>query len=147
MISMKRLLSALVLVFSLSAAGVYVWKFSQKNAPTPTPPEVVKDNETLPPLMAENAAEPSIIVTDEEVRATRERMLSSSKSGLVMSEEDVRKMLEKRKKEEMKGAENPLQKLAPEAEDLVPSTKSPGRAITPEGLRRGVDAIQRKPLR
>lgn len=140
--SMKRLPSALVLVFSISAAGIYVWKSSQKNPPSPVSQKVAEANKTLPPVMAENTAEPQIIVSDEEVRNAREMMMKSSKSGLIMDEEDVRQMLEKQKQEEMKRNGNHTQRVAPKPEELAPSSKNPGRAVTREELHRALESME-----
>jgi hypothetical protein len=94
MFDMKRLLPAIVLVFSLSAMGLYVWKSSQKGKVTAAEEKATTD------ASQGDFLEPKIIVTDEEVRATRDAMMSTSKSGLIMSEEDIRKMLEEEKKAE-----------------------------------------------
>ena len=124
---MRRLLPGIVLLFSLSAAAVYVWKSSQKEKLIPTVEKNVEDK------TKGDLVEPKIVVTDEEVRATRELMLSSSKSGLIMSEEDVRKMLEEKKKAEIEGPPVPL---APDVNDLAPSSKNPNRAITRDDIKK-----------
>ena len=127
MYHMKRLLPGIVLLFSLSAATVYVWKSSQKDKVNPTVEKNVEDK------AKGDFVEPKIVVTDEEVRATRELMLSSSKSGLIMSEEDVRKMLEEKKKAEIEGPPVPL---APDVNDLASSSKNPNRAITRDDIKK-----------
>ena len=133
---MKRILPVAVLLFSLSAAGVYVWKSSQKDKVMPAKQEATAD-----PSQGD-FVEPKIIVTDEEVRARREAMMSTSKSGIIMSEEDVRKMLEEQKKAAQKNHQ--LFPTVPDADDLAPSSKSPGRAISPEELRKQIESIQQQ---
>lgn len=135
MFDMKRLLPAVVLVFSLSAMGVYVWKSSQKGKVT-----AAEEKATTDPSQGD-FLEPKIIVTDEEVRATRDVMMSTSKSGLIMSEEDVRKMLEEQKKAAKAGT---LVPTVPDTDDLAPSSKNPGRAISPEELKEQIESIQQQ---
>ena len=132
---MKRLLPAIVLVFSLSAMGLYVWKSSQKGKVTAAEEKATTD------ARQGDFLEPKIIVTDEEVRATRDAMMSTSKSGLIMSEEDIRKMLEEEKKAEKAGPPVPA---VPDADDLAPSSKNPGRAISPEQLKEQIESIQQQ---
>lgn len=81
-----KLLKIPVLLFTVSAAGMYVWHASRKNAVPPAEPAATNDFTSPMPG--------GRVVTDEEVRATREKMLKSSKSGLVMNDEDIRRMLE-----------------------------------------------------
>jgi hypothetical protein len=135
MFDMKRLLPAIVLVFSLSAMGLYVWKSSQKGKVTAAEEKATTD------ASQGDFLEPKIIVTDEEVRATRDAMMSTSKSGLIMSEEDIRKMLEEEKKAEKAG---PTVPAVPDADDLAPSSKNPGRAISPEQLKEQIESIQQQ---
>lgn len=134
---MKRILPVAVLLFSLSAAGVYVWKSSQKEKVIPATEKTVAAD-----LSQADVVEQKIVVTDEEVRARREAMMSTSKSGIIMSEEDVRKMLEEQKKAAQKN--HPLFPTVPDADDLAPSSKSPGRAISPEELRKQIESIQQQ---
>lgn len=138
MLVMKRLLPVVVLLFSLSAAGVYVWKSSQKKTEIPAVKESVVDKDL------NDFGQPEIVVTDEEVRATRDAMMSTSKSGIIMSEEDVRKMLEERKKGERDAPINPIMPEMPDVDDLAPSSKNPGRAISPEELRKQIESIQQQ---
>jgi hypothetical protein len=135
MFDMKRLLPAVVLVFSLSAMGLYVWKSSQKGKVTAAEEKATTD------ASQGDFLEPKIIVTDEEVRATRDAMMSTSKSGLIMSEEDVRKMLEEEKKAEKAGPPVPA---VPDTDDLAPSSKNPGRAISPEQMKELIESIQQQ---
>ena len=104
--NMKNTLAkALVLLFSIAAVSCFVWNASQRNK------GAVAD--AAKPVSG--AAEKKPTVTDEEVKAARETMLRSSKSGIIMSEEDTRKMLEER----LEQKKTP----APKAEDLAPSSK------------------------
>lgn len=73
----------------------------------------------------------------------RDEMLSSSKSGLIASDAEIRRMLEASKNNEEFEL---FPKTKPEQNDLAPSSKNPGRTITPEGLRRGIDAMKRQAL-
>lgn len=54
-------------------------------------------------------------VTDEEVKRTRDMMMSTSKSGIIMSDDKIREMLEDQKKEELNQKSKP---------HLMPSSKS-----------------------
>jgi hypothetical protein len=106
----------LVLFFSIAALSCFVWKASQRNK------EAAAD--AAKPVNA--VAEKKPTVTDEEVKAARETMLRSSKSGIIMSEEDTRKMLEER----LEQKKTP----APKAENLAPSSKVM-RIVSPDGLK------------
>jgi hypothetical protein len=112
----NTLVKALVLLFSIAAVSCFVWNASQRNKGATA--------DAAKPASA--AAEQKPTVTDEEVKAARETMLRSSKSGRIMSEEDTRKMLEDRL-EQRKNA-------APKAEDLAPSSKVM-RIVSPDGLK------------
>ena len=48
-------------------------------------------------LEEENDTTPTPVVTDEEVRVMKESMLSTSKSGIIMQDGDIRKILEAQK--------------------------------------------------
>jgi hypothetical protein len=115
--NMKNTLGkVLVLLFSIVAACCFVWNASQRNKGAAV--------DAAKPVSV--AAEQKPRVTDEEVKAARETMLRSSKSGIIMSEEDTRKMLE----EQLEQRKN----RAPKAEDLAPSSKVM-RIVSPDGLR------------
>jgi hypothetical protein len=110
----KSLNKFLVIAIAVTGMGCYVWNANRKqqeaakNAPPPaaaTPPATKE---------AKPLSEKPVVVTDEEVKASRKAMLSSSKSGRIMGEEDARKMLEKQKRIEFQ----------PSANDLAPSSKS-----------------------
>lgn len=66
-------------------------------AVSPKSGPVVTDDELR--KMVEDPAEAK--VTDEDVKRTRDTMMSTSKSGRIMSDDQIRKMLEERKKEEL----------------------------------------------
>lgn len=110
---MKILLKLLAVVVALTGISVYVWNANRQQQ---------ANVEAAP---AENIASPAIVeepkVTDAEVEAARDTMLRSSKSGMIMSVEDTRAMLEERKRQEKQ----------PQAGDLVPSSKSI-RILSPE---------------
>lgn len=106
----------LVLFFSIAALSCFVWKASQRNK------EAAAD--AAKPVNA--VAEKKPTVTDEEVKAARETMLRSSKSGIIMSEEDTRKMLEER----LEQKKTP----APKAENLAPSSKVM-RIVSPDEIK------------
>jgi hypothetical protein len=112
----KTLVKALVLLFSIAAVSCFVWNASQRNKGAAA--DAAKPVNT--------AAEKKPTVTDAEVKAARETMLRSSKSGRIMSEEDTRKMLEER----LEQKKTP----APKAEDLAPSSKVM-RIVSPDGLK------------
>ncbi|MFM2170987.1 MAG: hypothetical protein RI957_1216 [Verrucomicrobiota bacterium] len=122
--NVKNTLSkCLVLLFSIAAASCFVWKASQRNkGPAADAGKSIRAADEQKPM-----------VTDEEVRAARETMLRSSKSGIIMSEEDTRKMLE----EQLEQRGNP----APQAEDLAPSSKVM-RIVSPEEIKE----VQKKNL-
>lgn len=115
--NMKNTLGkVLVLLFSIAAVSCFVWNASQRNKGAAA--------DAAKPIHA--AAEKKPTVTDAEVKAARETMLRSSKSGIIMSEEDTRKMLEER----LEQKKTP----APKAEDLAPSSKVM-RIVSPDGLK------------
>jgi hypothetical protein len=69
-------------------------------------------------------------VTEEEVKRKRDAMLSTSKSGVIMSDDKIREMLENEKKEELKYKKNP---------NLIPSSKSPIRLLEPQDVERIIE--------
>ena len=108
---------------SISAASVLVWnatrdqkpeeveekqeedKISPKKMQGSSKARVVIDPENIIEITQEETGESQktphsdSTVTDEEVKRMREAMLSTSKSGKVMSDDQIREMLEERKKE------------------------------------------------
>lgn len=112
----NTLVKALVLFFSIAAVSCFVWNASQR----------YKGATADAAKPASAAAKQKPTVSDEEVKAARETMLRSSKSGRIMSEEDTRKMLEERL-EQRKNA-------APKAEDLAPSSKVM-RIVSPDEVK------------
>ena len=112
----SRILKALVLLVSASLAGAYIWRASNKDI------QPVGPTAPVPPAGA------NVVVTDEEVAAMRDSLMSSSKSGIIASEEDIRKMLEEAKRAGNKDDE------AAEPNELLPSTKNPGRAVDREDV-------------
>ena len=156
----NRLMKFLVLFFSITAVSAYVWHASQRKQTTAlqsTPDntenvdglilsgsksaaavrledvkelkQIFKDQKEQAPLPAPVEAP---VISDEEVKRVRDNMLRSSKSGLVMSEEDVRKMLEKR-------AESPQN--PPGAGELAPSSKSM-RIASPEEVKELAEKVK-----
>ena len=79
------------------------------------------------------SGEPSPKVTDEEVKKTRDAMMSTSKSGRIMSDDQIRKMLEDQKNEESKVKEKP---------HLMHSSKS-GPAMGINDLYKFMEAMQK----
>ena len=114
----NQVLKTWVLLLAIAGGSVYVWHASQRKKPQAAAQQM-ENKATEQPGQGERV---KILVTDEEVRATRESMMSTSKSGLIISEEDTRKMLEQRKKQ------------IPQANDLAPSSKSL-RIVSPEETR------------
>ena len=112
----SRVLKALVLLVSASLAGTYIWRASNR---TPPPEEIT---EPAPPAGA------NVVVTDEEMDAMRDSLMSSSKSGIIASDEDIRKMLEEAKRA------GTMDEEAAEPSELLPSTKNPGRAVDREDI-------------
>jgi hypothetical protein len=118
-----QILRACVLMVSISAASVLVWnatrdqkpeeveekqeedKISPKKMQGSSKARVVIDPENIIEITQEETGESQktphsdSTVTDEEVKRMREAMLSTSKSGKVMSDDQIREMLEERKKE------------------------------------------------
>jgi hypothetical protein len=102
-------------------------------------------------------------VTDEEVKRTRDMMMSTSKSGRIMSDEKIREMLEQQKKEELEYKKD--RKLMPSSKSidailkpkdvkeiiegdesgsrqepkLIPSSKNPIRLLEPKDVERIVE--------
>ncbi|MGJ8634753.1 MAG: hypothetical protein ACSHX7_12620 [Luteolibacter sp.] len=102
----NRLLRVIVLLLSITAAGTYVWFCSQPDkpfAPDFPPEETVTEIENSSSATEEEVktamlpSSKSIQMIDLE--RTKEFMMSSSKIGIVMSDEDVRKLLEEKAEE------------------------------------------------
>jgi hypothetical protein len=105
-------------------------------------------------------------VTDEEVKRMRDMMMSTSKSGRIMSDDKIREMLEDLKKEELKPKPDPhlipsskvmimepifdfktLEKIIEnkkeekkEGVELIPSSKSPIRLLEPKDVERMMES-------
>lgn len=140
---MKRVLPVLVLVFSVSAAGFYVWKSSQRNAPAP---EEKTAPATIPGIPATKESmgvmnEAETTISDEEVRVTRESMMRSTKVALMITEEEVRERLKAQRKA---GIPNPHFPAQPQVDDLAPSTKNPSRAVTRDDIKKLLESRQQK---
>lgn len=126
-----------VVVCSLGLGAGYVWYSSTKDKA-----EVQAQNSTDSPSVMVEEPE-SIVVTDEEVTRMRESMLSTSKSGLVMSHEDVRAMLHKQKVAErvtpgqLIGGSKSITIVKPEL--LLSSSKNPSVVIAPEDLKKNAE--------
>jgi hypothetical protein len=153
----NRLMKFLVLFFSIAAVSAYVWHATQRKQPavTHSHPEsqenhnglMLSSSKSAAFLLQEDAKEilgnqpkevtlptpvEAPVISDEEVKRVRDNMLRSSKSGMVMSEEDVRKMLEKR-------AESPQN--PPGAGELAPSSKSM-RIASPEEVKELAEKVK-----
>lgn len=139
---MKRVLPLLVLAFSVSAAGLYVWKSSQRNAPTP---EEKSAPATIPGIPStaesEGVLTPETTISDEEVRVTLEAMMGSTKVSLMITEEDVRERLKAQRKA---GIPNPHYPVQPRVDNLAPSTKNPSRAVTRDDIKKLLESHQEK---
>lgn len=125
------LLKILVVLFSISAAAAYVWHASQKR---PTVPAQVESMTTAGKADQDDSPF-APVVTDEEVRVMKESMLSTSKSGIIMRDGDIRKMLEAQR---AAGSET---KPLPQGAGLIPSSKSATSIIPPSDLK---DLIEKK---
>ncbi len=137
-----------MLLVSISAASVLVW-----NATRDQKPKQAEEDKISPKKMQGSSKmktvitadiietmETDYIVTDEEVKRTRDMMLSTSKSGRVMSDDKIREMLEEQKKEELK---HKTQK------NLIPSSKSMDPILTPIDIKdfiEGNDVEKKAPL-
>jgi hypothetical protein len=119
------LLTIPVVLFSISAAAAYVWHASQRNSTEPAPATAA---EVAVEAEANDFSSP-LVVTDDEVRAVRESMLSTSKSGRIMKDDDIRKLLEAQKSAGME------LKASPPGSVFIPSTKNPSRIIPPSDLK------------
>lgn len=141
-----------VLVVSISAASVLVWNAARDKKSK----QVQKEGVISPSSMQgsskskavgldifEFVEEPAVTaVADEEVEKTRNAMLSTSKSGIIMSDDEIREMLEAQKKERKlmpssksidailkpKDVEEMVEGREPRIK-LIPSTKNPGRIL------------------
>jgi len=116
----SKLLKLLVLALSMSAAGMYVWHAARTKPAQGTQTPATK-NDFTEPMDAR-------VVTEEEVKATRERMLRSSKSGIIMSDADIRSMLESQPEPEKETTT-----IKPGT--LMGSSKNPHRVIRIEEVR------------
>jgi len=117
----------LVLILSLGIATGYVWFSSNKNR---------GDDQTeikgAPTKSSERTSheEEKVVVSDQEVEQMRNNLMRSSKSGLIMSDVDIRKMLEERKK----AAQGKGGKTEQDPLNILPSTKNPARLISPSDI-------------
>lgn len=113
-----------VLALSLGLGAACVWNAARGNRPA--------ESVTSSPPGPAGPAEKPVIVTDEEVAAQRELLLNSSKSGRVMSDTAIRKMLEDKKrpaatKAPKEGSQDP--------KHLIPSSKSIDSVLGPAELK------------
>ncbi|MCE2959703.1 MAG: hypothetical protein ACK46A_08195 [Akkermansiaceae bacterium] len=76
-------------------------------------------------------------VTEEEVSRMRDMMMSTSKSGRIMSDEKIREMLEDQKKEEFKHEKS---------RKLMPSSKSIDAILKPEDVKEIIEGDEPKNL-
>jgi hypothetical protein len=113
-------------LFSVSAAAAYVWHASHKQSRKTTPAAVVE----------ENGPTPAPLVMDEEVRVTKESMLSTSKSGIIMQDSDIRKMLDDQKTAAARQEQERL---------LMPSSKSIEAMLSGSESKDIIEKNQRKP--
>ena len=148
-----KILRICVLLVSVSAASVLVWYATQnnkldqeKNKTTISPEEMQGSSKSKVIVgadkireMSQDEAEGFIrdieanngpTVTDEEVKRTRDMMMSTSKSGRIISDDDIRKMLEEQKKAESE-IESKLR--------LMPSSKSIAPILEPEDVKKIVE--------
>ena len=161
-----RILRVCVLLVSISAASVLVWNATRDQKPKQTQeekkisPKKMQGSSKVREIIGADVIEEITqetelpIVTDEEVKNTREAMLSTSKSGRVMSDDQIREMLENRKKFELKHEKE--QRFMPSSKSidavlrrndveglieggeteeklpLIPSSKNPSHLIDPE---------------
>lgn len=118
----NRFSKVVVLAVSATLGACYIWYMSDKNKPSTMPTEnaAEKQVQTETPNEQRTVLHPT--VTDEEVKRARESMLKSSKSGLIMSDDQIRAMLETQKKN-----------------SLLPSTKNPTRLVSPEDIKQAVE--------
>jgi hypothetical protein len=122
---------------------------------------IIIETEDISEVVESSAPRPK--VTDEEVKRTRDAMLSTSKSGRVMSDDKIREMLEGQKKEALKQKSDPhlmssskkidslllakdLKKIvegekkeSKEEVILIPSSKSPIRLLDPKDVEQIVE--------
>jgi hypothetical protein len=80
-------------------------------------------------------------ISDEERRAFREKLMHSSKSGRIISGEDLSKQIEEAKKSDFV---NPIAPVHPDADQLIPSTKNPSRAVTRDDIKKLLESRQEK---
>ena len=136
----NNLVKGVVLALSITACGAYIWNASRNGpspAPTPTPAPPGKESAAANPF---GEGDVKTTVTDEEVKRTRDNMLFSSKSGVVMSEADVRKMLEEEKQMQANDPPEPEptvtdQQVREIRERMMTSSKS-GRIMSEEDVRK-----------
>ncbi len=121
------IVKVLVLIVSLGLAGGYVWKTTRgKDGDTNS-----AAGKSTNQVNDKSPGEPDVTVSDEEVANYRNaRMMYSSKSGLIMSDEDIREMIEKQKRLELSMDEVP----ADAPIHLAPSSKSPLRFLNPSDI-------------
>jgi hypothetical protein len=149
-----QILRLFVLLISISAASVLVWNATRDKKSK----QVQKEDMISPSSMQGSSKQKAVVdsgmifefeqetfvyeVTDEEVKRTRDMMLSTSKSGIIMSDDKIREMLEAQRKERKlmpssksidailkpKDVEEMVEGREPRIK-LIPSTKNPGRIL------------------
>jgi hypothetical protein len=107
------LMKILVIAIAVTGMGCYVWNANRKQQ------DAAKEA-PVPAVTLEStpSSDKPFTVTDDEVRAKRNAMMSSSKLGTIMSENDIRKMLENQKREELQHKANALAPSSKSAEVL-----------------------------
>lgn len=119
---------------------------SPKSGPIILPDEVAEIVEGKPS---------EVTVTDEEVKKMRDSMLSTSKSGIIMSDDKIRELLENQKKVKLMPSSKSLDAvLVPldlrgivegggsekeKEPKLIPSTKNPIRLVEPKDLEKIIE--------
>jgi hypothetical protein len=128
------LIKILVIAIAVTGMGCYVWNANRKQQDA--------DKESTTPAMTPSPMETKskplsgkpLEVTDQEVQASRNAMMRSSKFGGAISEEDVRDMLENQKRKE----------LQQNANNLAPSSKS-RVLINPQEIKQVIEGESVKP--
>jgi hypothetical protein len=132
------IVKVLVLIVSLGLAGGYVWNTTRG-----------KDGDANSPADKRTSQgdgkvqnEPEVTVSDEEVAYFRKVLMSSSESGRSMSDENIREMLENKKRSERSIVEVPADTQIL----LAPSSKSAVGLLNPGDIDKFFDAGQIAPV-
>ncbi len=118
-----------VLAVSVTLGSCYIWYMSEKDKPSAMPTENAAEKQVQTDTPNEQRTVVHPTVTDEEVKRARESMLRSSKSGLIMSDDQIRAMLESQKKNSLMHSSKSLRAFS--FEEIKQAVEEPPKRLLP----------------